>query len=218
MKYNAVKVGDVVSFQNGYTFKSNEFQSKGKYSIVKIRELKDGLVRFFEDSAKISDVDEEIVKKYKVEYGDVLFALTGDPVNKNNPLSWVGRVSLYTNSKISLLNQRVCKAIFSDKIDSYFFYYFFRLFDNFYSLAAKATGSASQANISTKTIEDSIILLPDLQTQKQISSILCALDRKIRLNEEINCNLCLFLLLIIMQFLIRLFRHPSAWVGAHHEA
>lgn len=46
-----------------------------------------------------------------VNKGDVIFALTGDPVSKQNANSWVGRVSLYTHDIPAYLNQRTCKII-----------------------------------------------------------------------------------------------------------
>ena len=104
-------------------------------------------------------------------------------------LSWVGRVSIYKRSEKALLNQRTCKIIKSDKIDNKFLYYYFRQWENFYALASKATGSASQANISTTTIADTIINLPPLPTQQKIAAILSSLDDKIELNNKINENL-----------------------------
>lgn len=56
-------------------------------------------------------------------------------------------------------------------------------------MASKATGSASQANISTNTIADTIINLPPLATQQKIATILSSLDDKIELNNKINDNL-----------------------------
>lgn len=47
-------VGDFFSFQNGYAFKSKDFVREGKYKIVKIKELKDGLVKFFDDTAEVN--------------------------------------------------------------------------------------------------------------------------------------------------------------------
>lgn len=56
-------------------------------------------------------------------------------------------------------------------------------------MALKATGSASQANISTNTIADTIINLSTLPTQQKIAAILSSLDDKIELNNKINDNL-----------------------------
>ena len=188
-EWKEVRLGDYIQFQNGYAFKSSDFQERGKYKIVKIKELKDGGVKFFSDTACIDIQDFSEFEKYSIENDDVLFALTGDPVSKPNPLSWVGRVSIYKHSEKALLNQRTCKIIKSDKIDNKFLYYYFRQWENFYSLASKATGSASQANISTTTIADTIINLPPLPTQQKIAAILSSLDDKIELNNKINENL-----------------------------
>ena len=188
-EWKEVRLGDYCDFQNGYAFKSSEFKTNGEYKIVKIKELKDGLVKFFDDSASVDVQDIKEFEKYKIYRNDVLFALTGDPVSKPNPLSWVGRVSIYRSDENALLNQRTCKIKKSEKFDNQFLYYYFRQWDNFYALASKATGSASQANISTNTIADTIIKLPPLPTQQKIAAILSSLDDKIELNNKINTNL-----------------------------
>lgn len=186
-EWKEVRLGDFVQFQNGFAFKSSDFKEFGDYKVVKIKELKDGLVKFFDDTASVSATN--ISEKYVLKKGDVIFALTGDPVSKSNPSSWVGRVSIYNKSIPAVLNQRTCKAICSNKIDSTFLYYHFRLWENFYLLASKATGSASQANISTNTIADTLISLPPLAEQQRIAKILSSLDDKIELNNAINRNL-----------------------------
>lgn len=188
-EWKECRLGDYCDFQNGYAFKSSEFKTNVEYKIVKIKELKDGLVKFFDDSASVDIHDIKEFEKYKIYRNDVLFALTGDPVSKPNPLSWVGRVSIYRSDENALLNQRTCKIKKSDEIDNQFLYYYFRHWENFYALASKATGSASQANISTNTIADTIIKLPPLPTQQKIARILSSLDDKIELNNKINDNL-----------------------------
>lgn len=184
-----MQIGEVASFQNGYAFKSKDFVQDGKYKIIKIKELKDGKVRFFNDSASVNVDDERIVEKYIAEKGDVLFALTGDPVNKNNPLSWVGRVSVYEDDQLALLNQRVCKLVPKEGLNAKYIYYYFRAFNNFYALASIAKGSASQANISTKDIEAMEIALPSLDIQNKIVSVLDSIEKKINQNNKINKNL-----------------------------
>lgn len=183
------KISDVVEFQNGYAFKSKDFVSDGHTKVVKIKELKDGLIKFFDDTATV-DLNIADYGKYIIEKDDILIALTGDPVNKPNPKSWVGRASIYRYDEVSLLNQRVCKVIPNERlVDRYFLYYYLIQYENFYNLASKATGSASQANISTKTIGEMEIDLPDLETQKKIGQILSHIDRKIEVNNKLNRNL-----------------------------
>lgn len=182
------KIGEYFYFQNGYAFKSESFVENGNYKVIKIKELKDGKVKFFNDSASVIENDDEL-EKYTVKNGDVLFALTGDPVSKSNPFSWVGRVSLVDFDIPAVINQRVCKAVPKGGMLSRYLYYFFRQDNIFFSLAAKATGSASQANISTKTIEETEIDVPSIETQRKVVDFLSAIDRRIVVNEQINKNL-----------------------------
>lgn len=184
-----MKLSEVCEFQNGYAFKSKDFVENGDYQVIKIKELKNGLTQFFNDSASIETISSN-QEKYIVRKDDVLFALTGDPVSKSNPLTWVGRVSRYQFDEPALLNQRVCKIIpYKDQVDKDYLYYFFREFSNFYDLAQRATGSASQVNISTKQIGDVEIDLPSLDEQKKISTTLRSLDDKIENNKKINHHL-----------------------------
>lgn len=180
------RVGEYTDFQNGFAFKSKDFQSVGEYKVIKIKELKSGGVKFSDDTACVNYSDG--IEKYIVSEGDVLFALTGDPVSKPNPLSWVGRVSLYNEKDKAVLNQRVCKLLPKESLNPLYLYYFFRNNTEFYQLAGKATGSASQANISTKTIADTYIDLPSLDYQNKVVDILYDIDSKIRCNETINQN------------------------------
>lgn len=180
-------VGDYVSFQNGYAFKANAFSASGDYRVVKIKELKDGGVKFTDNTSCVNYFDG--IDKYIVRDGDVLFALTGDPVSKTNPLSWVGRVSLYKEKDYAVLNQRVCKLIPGEEVNPLFLYYYFRNNSVFYDLAGKATGSASQANISVSTIAGTEIDLPCLDIQNRIVGVLSSLDEKMRINNLLNQNL-----------------------------
>ncbi len=182
-------VNDYFSFQNGYAFKSVDFTENGEYKIIKIKELKDGSVKFFDDTAEINPSCDFDIEKYIIRKGDVLFALTGDPVSKPNPLSWVGRVSYYTHDEPALLNQRVCKAVPKGSVPNEYLYYFFRQESESFKLASKATGSASQANISTKTIEQHRMDIPDKDKMDKIVSVLRNIDEKIENNNQINRNL-----------------------------
>lgn len=204
-------VGDFFSFQNGYAFKSKDFVREGKYKIVKIKELKDGLVQFFDDTAEVDLPDNFDFDKYIIRKGDVLFALTGDPVNKPNPLSWVGRVAYYNYDEPALLNQRVCKAIPKTDIPSDFLYYFFRQNREFYRLASKATGSASQANISTKTIEQHNINIPDVENVKKIVTFLKNIDDNILYNNRINRNLSEQAKALFEEELLKFDSVPEGW-------
>ena len=186
-EWKEVRLGDICSSQNGYAFKSSSFNPQGKINVIKIKELKNGFVEFTDDTAKL-DIKPEL-DKFIISKGDVLFALTGDPITRPNPSSWVGRVSLYNFNDPAYLNQRVGKIICGDRIDNLFLYYFFRQFSVFKTLASQAKGSASQANISLKDILDTVVKIPLLNEQQEIASILSSLDDKIAVNRRICENL-----------------------------
>lgn len=76
-EWKIYRLGDLVDFQNGYAFKSSKFLYDGKYKIIRIKELKNGLVKFFEDTVSISDEPNEILSKILVNKGDVIFAFVG---------------------------------------------------------------------------------------------------------------------------------------------
>ena len=186
--WKEVKLGEICEFQNGFAFKSKDFSIHGNTKVIKIKELKDGNIKLFSDTSRVTYQDSYL--NYIIHKNDNLVALTGDPVSKNNPLSWVGRISQNRNSELLLLNQRVCKLIpHSDKLNNNYIFYFFRQFEELFKLASKATGSASQANISTKILSDTIIPLPPLPEQKAIADTLSSLDNKIALNNKMNKNL-----------------------------
>ncbi|MBR5562676.1 MAG: restriction endonuclease subunit S [Bacteroidales bacterium] len=191
-EWRTYKLDELIDFQNGYAFKSEHFTEKGEFKIIKIKELKNGFVKFFDDTASIDITNSDLgyFEKFYVQKGDVLFALTGDPVSKPNELSWVGRVSIYNKTEKALLNQRTCKIVNKgNKVNTQYLYYYFRQPDVLYSLASRAKGSASQANLSTKDIGNLSITLPPRYVQDTIADILGSLDYKIHINCQINDNL-----------------------------
>jgi len=202
-------VGDYVDFQNGYAFKSKDFCENGDYNVIKIKELKDGKIKITSDTAMVKYMKD--IEKYVVDDGDILFALTGDPISKPNPMSWVGRVSIYRGKESAVINQRVCKVISKYGLNPLYLYYFFRNNSEFYQLAAKATGSASQANISTKTISDTYINLPNIEYQNKVVGILSSLDEKIEINNKINDNLLQQAQSIFTQEFLSLDSIPYGW-------
>ncbi|WP_067143618.1 restriction endonuclease subunit S [Oceanivirga salmonicida] len=138
-----MQIKDFVNFQNGYAFKSKDFIENGDFKIIKIKELKDGKIQFFKESSSINIDDTNKFEKFMVKKGDILFALTGDPVSKPNPLSWVGRVAIYNHESNAIINQRVCKITAKKNINIKYLYYYFRIYNHFYSLASIAKFSSS---------------------------------------------------------------------------
>lgn len=111
-----------------------------------------------------------------IEANSVIIAMYGATAAK----AAIAKVPITTN-------QACCNlAIDAQKADYEFIYYY--LSNQYVTLASLANGGAQQ-NLNAQIIKDFEIKLPDLSTQRRISSILSSLDRKIELNNKINATL-----------------------------
>jgi type I restriction enzyme S subunit len=122
------------------------------------------------------------IKRYALEKGDILIAMTGATVGK------VGRMP--DTSETFYLNQRVGKVFLDkpDKADYDFIYYVLSQETHVREMFGIAHGSA-QANISGSQIESLEIPLPPITEQRRIAAILGTLDDKIELNRRMNRTL-----------------------------
>lgn len=75
-------IGEICYVQNGYAFKSKDFQEQGEVGIIKIKNISGNVVDIqntdFVDSSVVSSLD----KKFKIESGSLLIAMTGAEVGK----------------------------------------------------------------------------------------------------------------------------------------
>ena len=182
------KLGECVTVLNGYAFKSSDFkntQLKDFLPVIKIKNVANGDVTL--NDVQYHHYSEEY-NNYVLSKGDILIALTGNHSEAKTQV--VGGVSLYKLNKKALLNQRVAKIIPHTNIVNEKYLYYLMKEDNFHmNIASKESGSASQANISKKDIEEMVILLPSLTKQDEIASILSSLDDKIDLLNRENATL-----------------------------
>ena len=157
--YERKKIGDVVSFTNGYAFKSKEFIDSG-VPIVKITNIKNNVLTV--NKAEYSKKNEKL-NSYIIKNGDFVIALSG---------ATLGVIGMNLTDKEWYLNQRVAKFnIISKEVLSNYIYYY-TLYSDFIEKVIELGGGSAQPNVSTKNIETILILLPPLETQQQILTIL----------------------------------------------
>jgi type I restriction enzyme S subunit len=183
-EWTSHNLGDLIEVQNGYAFKSKDFDEYNGTPVIKIKNVASGELRM--DDIKYYPFAIEGLERFVVSNGDILIALTGSHVNQ--PSSIVGKVARYTIDEISLLNQRVGKicSLNENKTDEDFIYWFFKQWEVTLELALNAGGSANQANISGSLIKKLELELPPLPEQKAIASVLSSLDDKIDLLHRQN--------------------------------
>jgi len=177
---------NVAKIQQGYAFKSEDFNNTTGIPVIKIKNIASGVVDISE--TQYYSKDNSGLQKYLVKKGDILIAMTGSHLDQ--PSSVVGRVSKYKDEQVSLLNQRTAKfEPLNEVINSNFLYYSLILDETLLILAGNASGSANQANISSTQIYNLPILLPPLLEQESIAEVLSSLDDKIDLLRRNNKTL-----------------------------
>jgi type I restriction enzyme S subunit len=137
-------IKDLVNIQNGYAFKSKDFEESGSDRILKIKNISGGIVDIqttdFVSSKTIANVDE----RFFINEGDVLIAMTG---------AKIGKMGVIPKTENPLwLNQRV--GLFKEKYKGARFFAYLHLKSDWGLdyIENTATGSA-QPNISGTGIE-----------------------------------------------------------------
>jgi type I restriction enzyme S subunit len=144
-------IGEICYVQNGYAFKSKDFQEQGEVGIIKIKNINRNVVDIqntdFVDATVVAFLD----KKFKIESGALLIAMTGAEVGK------IGLVPL--NNKNLWLNQRV--GMIKEKVPFGNLWMYLLLSSDTYqaTIQNSALGSA-QPNISASVIESIRAIIP----------------------------------------------------------
>ena len=147
------RLGEVCSFENGYAFNSNDYQKKG-IPLIRISNIKNREI----DISKAVYIEAEYDKRFIIEYGDLLIAMSG---------ATTGKMGVYKLDRKALLNQRVgnIKVKNKDICFSEFRDYFMQTKSN--EILKMAYGGA-QPNISGKMIENLTFSLPPFAEQHRI--------------------------------------------------
>lgn len=206
MNYSVMKLKEITDFKPGYSFKKSEMAQYG-LPLIKIKSIKKNRVYLDESSCiTLSAMRPE----YEIRRGDILIALTGDPVTKGSIETWAGRTGIYSNSTNAFLNQRVCKIIPNETlVDKLFLFYWLIRPEKTFEIASLYRGSANQANISHKEIGELSIKLPCLSDQRKIARILTYIDLKTESNNHTNDNLFRIIQSIYNEWFIK-YNFPGA--------
>ena len=129
--------------------------------------------------AYINEVQAEKLSNVEVYGKDVLLNITGDSV---------ARVCIVPNNVLpARVNQHVAIIRGNDKVDYRYLLYYLQYIKP--QLLSLSQGGATRNALTKKMIEELEVKMPSKGIQKEIVSILYALDSKIELNRRINDNL-----------------------------
>ena len=186
MEWKEVRLGDVVEIVNGFAFKSKAFTLEG-IPVIKIKNIKAGKVILNDlDYISTSDVNP---KYTKIRSSDILITMTGNRMD-GSPETWVGKVSLFRHQGDFYLNQRVSALrLIDDTVENNFLSYYLSSWHSQLYFALNSNSSGGQANITPAVVQEYRLMVPELEPQRSIASILSSLDREIELNNKFNADL-----------------------------
>ncbi len=168
-----IQLDEICDFQNGYAFKSSDYQKKNNNNIgiISIKAIQNGII----EEKKITEyhINYESFDKFKVKKNDLLIALSG---------ATTGKIGFYHLDDESYLNQRVGKFIFNDKMILPKYFYYWYIGSNIEKYVLSLSKGTAQPNVSTKTIGKLKIPLPPIEQQQKIVEFLY----KIYENKEIK--------------------------------
>ncbi|MBQ8154342.1 MAG: restriction endonuclease subunit S [Prevotella sp.] len=158
-----VKLGTLISYQNGYAYNSLEMNRIGKgVPVIKSGNLMTLEVVLKPNNDFIEYPTEKMLVS-KIVKGDMLMCLSSQSDNPE-PL---GKTAIYKFDTYALLNQRVLKIRpYKDELTLYL-YYTINSFYFWYNVSHQGGGSA-QANLKLNHVLDMQIPLPPLAEQKRI--------------------------------------------------
>lgn len=176
---------ELSEIQSGYAFKSSDFKSSGKYQVIRMGNVRPGVIRYNESPVFINEeLDEKAKEKALLQIGDMIITQTGSR-NKRD----YGFTVLIEKDNL-LLNQRIARIRVKDKLlNKYLLYYswtdYFR--DQYF---ANEGGTVGQGNVGMDAIKDNIIPLPSLPEQQSIVSFLDSLNEKVNSLQQNYSRIC----------------------------
>lgn len=156
--WSRCQVGDYVRLKNGFAFKSNDYVKPDQDTVPVIR-ISDLNGKFSSSLNSVHIPKSKTVDGFEIKTGDLLIAMSG---------ATTGKVGVYIGEEPACQNQRVGNLkLVSDKHG----YLSFRnyLISNLSERILKAAYGGAQPNISSKAVEELLILLPPLNEQKRIA-------------------------------------------------
>lgn len=153
--------------------------NNGNYFLLSCKNIKNGLINITSSERKINKESfYKIQKRIKLEKNDVLITTVGT----------IGEMAIIEDENINYCFQRSVGIIKPNKefVNPYFLYYSLR---NESGQIATLIKGAVQKCLFINDMKIIEVSLPDLKTQNKIVKVFQSIDKKIKLNNEINNNL-----------------------------
>jgi len=163
-------LGEVVTIQGGYAFKSEKF-NQGQNRVFRIGDILSTI-----NSKNFTGVysSEKPDNKYLVKKNDFLMALSG---------ATFGKVGKIVDDTVGYINQRVATFRVNNYQCLEFFFQVVKS-SNFKNYINSIPSTSAQPNISNTDVANFSTFIPCLAEQTKIAEFLTAIDKKINLTEQ----------------------------------
>lgn len=169
--WKVTKLGYVFTFLGGNAYSSEQYVPDSKNQLIRIGNVKDFNLMLEASPAFISDEIAKSTNKFKLKSGNILFTMTGTKGKRDYFFT-----HLLTSDDIKdinlYLNQRVGCLIPKKNVHANYFNYLLKDELILDSVFIHETGTANQGNLGIDSIKRTLLHLPPLIEQKEISTYL----------------------------------------------
>lgn len=179
MERREVKLGDIITYNKGYAFKSNEYTNTGKM-VVRVTDF---TLDSISDNDSVYLEPNDKYKKFIINTNDILIQTVGSWAN--NPNSIVGKVVRVPDKcDKAYLNQNIVRIIPNKDFDNTYLYYALKANQFSMYCVLRGQGAANQASITLATIFKFKFRAHFFSEQKRIADILSSYDNLIENNNK----------------------------------
>lgn len=173
------ELGKIAKVIGGYSFKSTDFVKQGKYQVIRMGNVRPGIIRENENPVFLENLEESVLKKSLLIPKDVIITQTGTKNKRDYGFTVIIEKENY------LLNQRISAIRFSNNYLPEFFIYFSwtNLFKDQYF--ANETGTVGQGNVGIGAINSALVPYIPIKDQQTIVSKLDALREQTKKLEAV---------------------------------
>lgn len=166
---------ELANWKNGLAFKKINFSETG-VPIIKISELNNGI------GATTAYTEQVFSDDVHLHKGDLLFSWSGNPQTSIDIFRF--------KMEEGWLNQHIFKVTPNEKlVNIEYFYYVMKYLKPYFKEIATNKQTTGLGHVTVGDIKRLNLVIPDLEIQRRIVSVLKPIDDRISCNSEINDNL-----------------------------
>lgn len=168
LSWKWVRLGEIISFQGGYAFKSDAYIEKSNNQVVRLGNVRNNKLLIHEKEVFVSDELAERVAAYGIYENDILVSMTGTRRKKDYFFTVLVGKDDVSQRKL-YLNQRV--GCFRAIGEIYHRFLLFALQNDIIKdiIFTKETGTANQGNLGSEDMKQFVYIpLPPYEEQKRI--------------------------------------------------